>query len=546
MAIFENQIETIRKQMGGMDTSQRIALGLCAVVVAGSVLWLTQWSMRRQMVSLYGEQLSDAQVTEITQELDRRGEDYEEQAGAIMVRPEDRRRLFMSLVEHNSGPQSFQFTFKELVGNENVFAPETSRRRQFLIALMSELSMMIRTMDKVKDARVLIADDESQLRLGYPKGRTKATVQLTMNGKERLSPGTVEAMVRLVSGAVPRLEPQDVAVVDAAGRSYKVANPDDAVTTDLYGLQRRKEKELLEKIEKLLSHIPNHMATVSLKLDAESSQTVGVTMGEPPVKREKREETSTSNRIRAMEPGVEPNVGAALEGLAGARGDSTEKTEVEYSESRDNTRTTTMKHPGAVLQAAAAILIPRSYFVAALKSMADDPERAPTRDEIEDLIDAEKPKIRDLVRPILVAASEPQIEVDVYYDEAKTYVPSAADPELAVSGGVMDYINTNGKQFGLVALALMAMGMMFQMVRRSAEAPVVPEDTSASLADLGGFSESGEPIGEAGAPDAILIAQETDEGSMRSRQMAQQVSEMINDDPEKAASLVRRWIEREE
>ncbi len=113
---------------------------------------------------------------------------------------------------------------------------------------------------------------------------------------------------------------------------------------------------------------------------------------------------------------------------------------------------------------------------------------------------------------------------------------------------MMDFVSANGKQVGLFALAVKAMGMMMMMARKSGT-PVTTQDDSAIEVIPGGplgdlFVDDG-AVGKAGSPDAFLIAQETDESSIRTRQISKQVSDLINDDPDGAAQLVRRWIERE-
>jgi flagellar M-ring protein FliF len=547
--LFERQIGAIKQQLAALNASQRVAIGLCAAIVAGSLLWLTQWSLQHERVPLYSEALTDQQLRDIAGQLTLRGEDFEEREQSIWVRPDQRRRIMMSLVERRTGPKSLSFTFKEMIGQDNVFAPESTRQRQYTIALQNELAMTIRTMEMVRDASVHIAADHEPLRLGQPRSRPKATVTVEMMGRERLPKEVVETLAGLVSGAVPRLEPQDVTVVDVVGRSYRLGNPEDELASELYDLQRQKEGELRGKIEDMLAHIPGVIATVSLKLDPQASQTVERKLGEPVVKREYREESTMAHAHAAAEPGVEANVGAALVGASGGENSISERIETEYQVERDNTVTTTSRQPGEVLEAAASVQIPRSYVVAAVRARSTAPDVQPEEDDIDDEAAELVRRIQDMVAPILVARAKPQVEVGIYFDDAASRAAAVAPPPAAAGLrlALPELMSAYGKQAGLVALAVIALVAVLQISRRSGAAALPDAETSAGSRSmpLGELVVDGGPIGEAGSPDAFLIARETDESSIRARQMAQQVTDLINDDPESAAQLVRRWIGRE-
>ena len=97
MALFDAQIETIKRQLSGLETSQRVALGLCVVIIAGAILMLSQWSLQREMGLLYDEKLSADQIESVARQLQILGEEYELRGDDIFVRPADRRRLIMAL-----------------------------------------------------------------------------------------------------------------------------------------------------------------------------------------------------------------------------------------------------------------------------------------------------------------------------------------------------------------------------------------------------------------------------------------------------------------
>jgi flagellar biosynthesis/type III secretory pathway M-ring protein FliF/YscJ len=51
-------------------------------------------------------------------------------------------------------------------------------------------------------------------------------------------------------------------------------------------------------------------------------------------------------------------------------------------------------------------------------------------------------------------------------------------------------------------------------------------------------------MGEVGASDPSLDGVEMDEETIRSRQVVQQVTSLVKENPDNAAALVKRWLTR--
>ena len=70
--------------------------------------------------------------------------------------------------------------------------------------------------------------------------------------------------------------------------------------------------------------------------------------------------------------------------------------------------------------------------------------------------------------------------------------------------------------------------------------PATPDPTPSALPD------DEDLIGEAEESEAAMPGLELDEESVRARQVAEQISELIKEKPEEAAILVGKWVEVEE
>ncbi|MCZ6653299.1 MAG: hypothetical protein O7D91_09775, partial [Planctomycetota bacterium] len=162
MGFFDVQIQSIRRQLSGLETSQRVALGLCVIILAGAILMLTQWSLERQMVLLYADPMTPEQIESAERQLQSMGETYEIHADDIFVRPKDQARLIMALNARNSGPTKLNITFEQLMKDKNTFASAQTTRNNYNYALGNELALMIRSWSKVSDALVRIAPSTRQ------------------------------------------------------------------------------------------------------------------------------------------------------------------------------------------------------------------------------------------------------------------------------------------------------------------------------------------------------------------------------------------------
>ncbi len=96
-------------------------------------------------------------------------------------------------------------------------------------------------------------------------------------------------------------------------------------------------------------------------------------------------------------------------------------------------------------------------------------------------------------------------------------------------------------QAGLAGLAVVSLLMMVMLVRKSARSalrllpkPPPQEDEEQEVVA---------PLQEVGLTEGFLEGQEVDEDTLRVRNLSEQVSRMVEEDPETAADLLRRWVE---
>src|SRR5690606_38325036 len=104
----------------------------------------------------------------------------------------------------------------------------------------------------------------------------------------------------------------------------------------------------------------------------------------------------------------------------------------------------------------------------------------------------------------------------------------------AMEGGAMDKIV-------LGVLALVAMGMMFLLIRKAGRRVDMP--TAEELVGLPPALEAkNDIVGEADETETAMAGIEVGEEEIKAAKMRESVSEFIRQSPESASKLLNRWI----
>jgi flagellar M-ring protein FliF len=102
------------------------------------------------------------------------------------------------------------------------------------------------------------------------------------------------------------------------------------------------------------------------------------------------------------------------------------------------------------------------------------------------------------------------------------------------------------KTVGLGALAVVSLLLMFMMVRRASREEEMP--TAEELVGIPPALAQAESdlVGEASESTPAMEGLEIDENDLRRQQMLDQVNELAKNDPDEAATLIRKWIRTHE
>ena len=201
--------------------------------------------------------------------------------------------------------------------------------------------------------------------------------------------------------------------------------------------------------------------------------------------------------------------------------------------------------PLTVKGVTASVGIPRSYFVSVYKAQHGD-QGEPADVDLKSLIDIEKLRVRATVKNVIGTTDDDAVQVDWFPDLApgspgqfvdSPFLAQVAGQDEGAAAGLLDY----GPQMGLVGLALASLMMMVLLVRKSARSTgKLPLPKSATEEEA-----LTPPLQSAKATEGFLVGQEVDDNTLRFHNLSDQVSSMVEENPEAAADLIRRWVEQD-
>ena len=175
---------------------------------------------------------------------------------------------------------------------------------------------------------------------------------------------------------------------------------------------------------------------------------------------------------------------------------------------------------------------------------------------MQDTIDKQLKLAKTRAKNTIGAKSDDQISVDWFDDTIALHQVEVAQAGL-VSGSVVPALKQNAKLLGLGAFAVAMLGLMFNMIRKAAPSTAGGEVDPGLFFGGGGsgagkgkrkpgdpdsFDTADDVFGEANEGEAVLTGIELDDETIQSRKMVDEVSTMIKENPENAASLVKRWM----
>lgn len=457
------------------------------------------WFLGRTSYGLLYRGLDEASAGQVIQYLKDQKIPYRiEKDGSIYVPeervPEVRMEIASKGLLGRGGP-GFELFDKEKLG-----LTEFQEKVNYQRALEGELARTIMGIKGVKSVRVHLALPKESLFIEEEKP-PKASVLLELKPGFSLSSEQVKGIVNLVSGAVPKLDPKNVVVVDALSgkKYYTTEGEEEGISTTQLAYKKRVEENLKNKVEELLGSALGYgkaiaQVSVDLSFDKESIMEEKVNPEESAVISEDLEEETKQSRLPSEE------------GVAGVKGALTQKFEAtapsqgqgeSYSKKRVVRNYEVSKQvknleisPGGIKRISVAVIVDK-------KVLAENET-------------AKIEWIENLVKGAIGFNPERGDEVKI---EAKSFIePPSKKP------GLMDYLTQVYKPLALILLLLLIYLLILRPLLKSLKPVPTPSE-----------GIEAPPLKEEVLEEEEVLPREIAIGIIKSQ-------------PERAAALVKKWL----
>ncbi len=535
----------IRVQLTELTATQKwLILSLMVILVMVGYLML-QYAASPQMVAITGFVGDQEKVSTL---LTQHGIKVHGEDGQLKV-PHDQHIEAIAILEQgNLLAADTTAAFDELIKSRSPWLSNEQHRQNLLIAKQTVLGLILAQFKDVRSANVMVSMPAKE---GFGKShvRPTASVNVVMKGRTRVSRTLVEAVAGMVSGAFAPMRPEAVVVIDANhGRQYTAKDENDVPPGDTLEHLKMVEAHHKQKIESVLDHIPNVIVAVNVLTD--SILRKSVEQFEYQEDDQLATETSKEMTRRQVadrgEPGPRSNTGAEISGSgADTTAESTEESERRFDPKKLTAKSKHIELGHATRQINVSINVPRSFFVTIFRAQQpdDNEQNKQAADPDDAFVQAQLDSIQLMVEPL------------IEQEENKGVVRAQMIPDAAMLASMMGESPEGGigamfgsgwiRHIGLMCLALISLALMFGMVRRASQRQDLP-----SVQELAGLppnlGDDDELIGEAEEFDAAISGVELNESEVRSRKVAEQITELVKGNPGEAGILINHWLHRDD
>ncbi|MCK8816534.1 flagellar M-ring protein FliF [Natroniella sulfidigena] len=263
--------EQIQQLLNNLDQKAKLLIIASALITVVGLLILVNWASRPEYEVLFSD-LSAQDAATIVESLDEKNISYQlEEEGTTILVPEERvHRLRLDLAGEDlptGGVAGF-----ELFDENQLGSTDFDQQVNYIRALSGELSRTIKQINNVNFARVQITPSETSI---YRSEETpaKASVLLGVDSGQKLSQGNIKSIANLVASSVEDLSADNVTIVDDAGNLLSAQLEEESQFESSYeqfelqeSLERRVERDLDVMLTKVLG-MDNFVVRVNAELD---------------------------------------------------------------------------------------------------------------------------------------------------------------------------------------------------------------------------------------------------------------------------------------
>lgn len=560
MDFLNKALAQLSELFRSMTPGARLTAGLLLAVVVVSVGYLFQHTATGPDAFLFGgEPLSDGQLTRVEAAIAQAGlSDFQREGGRIRVPAGQQAKYLAAVADGGALPANFNTILEDAIGKGSPWDTQQVARERLKIAKQQTLSEIIRAMNWVENAVVLY--DERDTRTFNQIGTVKqasASVSVKPIVGESLNAMRSKNIQKLVAHAVS-MQPADVAVINLGeGGAY---GSDGEITADFFedgSLMQTKvafESQKRDSIAKALRDIPGVRVEVNADFDATLEETTNSI--KPDQKVAVQQESTTKEKSTQAAADVGGRVGATSNGPNGPKvipgyqsnemqkqnETSTDKSDVQNVVGID--RKTILRKGYLPREVWATVAIP-STFIEGLWKTRNPTATAPPKPDDLRLVETEiKPKIENIVEPLLILKDNKDNGENTYKHVKVVFLDLLPTPEIAPPSLATTATSWVGRSWS--TLAMVGVAMFSLLVLRSV--------VNGKPGDVGGGAAAAAPgltLHSDEPQTSAATTAESNEGAEPGRprlklkkgsSLKDDLVEIVRDDPDAAADILRSWI----
>lgn len=345
------------KHVRNWPAKKKIGLSLVLCIGLVAIVLVAQLYRDSGYQLLYGS-LTSPEMATLSRWLDSRSIDYraDYEGGALYVSANRVHKVRSEIAEQQG--RHYLASGHEVVDAKRLAPLEALDESSYDNAVKRELARTIGAFDGVKSAQVHLSFSH---RGAAAESTHSATVVLALEAGRKPLPSQLQAIIRLVSGAVADLSPGRVRIISTTGATLLQGSGyvgDDLYGADTLSYQRNVEQMLenraLEVIEMFIGSGPAHVA-VAADINFARSETVSERFDprEPVIRKEE-----SSQLISEAEPGSPDTVALSQDTYPGS---VSSESKLEYE---INKQTSVVKEPaGTIDRLSVTLLLPEQKLI---------------------------------------------------------------------------------------------------------------------------------------------------------------------------------------
>ena len=532
------------------------AIAGVGVSVLGFFIYLMSRVAAPQMELLYGDlETGDSKV--ILEKLQAEKIPFEiRRDGAEIWVPRERKGELRVRMAEDAIPSGGRVAGFELFDKQEALgATNFQQNINYVRAIEGELARTIRSIDKVKTARVHVVMAQRE---AFSRDSTEpsASVMLKMKGSARLERPQVMAIQHLIAAAVPKLKPSRISIIDDKGtllaRGFE--NDQAAAAQTAEDMRVGTEARLAHVIEDLLERSlgPGRVRTeVSVEMDVSHAVTTEETYD--PESRVLRSQVTVNENDQSQEsepPSVsvqqnlpDPSASSGASKTSSKSAKTQETSNYEINKKVKNT----VRELGEIKKVSAAVLVDGVY-----ETSADGKKTYRER------TDKEKQQIMSLVKSAIGYTQERGDQVSVESMQFAGGEDQYQTDEVGdlIFGMRRDFVEKLVSNLGLSIVAILFLLLVLRpLISRAVESmqtgPVGPDGRRLLGGDMGMIPQLTGPGGAPlpapalGGEEEVIADELIDIDKVEGRVKAssiRKIGEIVEKHPDEALSILRTWM----